>query len=174
MYKTPEQLIAINKANVDAAMRLAGVALQGVEKLVDLQMQAVRSALAEGASNARAIAAAKGVEDLAALPPTLLQPSIEKATSYARDVVSLATATQAELNKLVEAQMAEFNSTVVAQLDKVAQTAPPGTEFAVNALRAAVASANAAIENVSKVARQVSEITEANIAAAQPAKKKAA
>jgi len=174
MYQTPEQLIALNKAQVDAAVRLAGVALQGVEKLVDLQMQAVRSALTEGATSARALAAAKGVQDLAALQPTLLQPSIDKATSYARDVYAVATSTQAELNKLVEGQMAEFNKTVVAQLDKVAKSAPAGSEFAINALRSAVASASAAFDNVSKVARQVSEITEANIAAAQPGKKKAA
>ncbi len=174
MVKTPDQLIAINQANVDAALRLAGVALQGVEQLVDLQMQAVRSALAEGASNARAIAAAKGVQDLASLRPALLQPSIEKATSYARDVVGVATTTQDELNKLVEAHMAEFNKNVVAQLDKVAQTAPPGTEFAVNALRAAVASTHVAIDNVSKLERQVSEITQANIAVTQPGKRKAA
>jgi hypothetical protein len=43
MYQTPEQLIALNKSNLDAAMRFAGVALQSVEKLVGLQMETAKA-----------------------------------------------------------------------------------------------------------------------------------
>ena len=37
MYQTPEQLIALNKANLETALRFAGVALEGTERLIDLQ-----------------------------------------------------------------------------------------------------------------------------------------
>jgi phasin family protein len=176
MYQTPEQLIAINKSNVDAAMRLAGVALQSVEKLIDLQMEAAKAALAEGATSVRALAAVKDPQELTALRDRVLQPSLEKAQAYARGVYGVAASTQNELSKLVEGQVAEFNKSVVTALDKAARNAPAGTEFAVAAMRSAVAAANVAFDNLSKVSKQFSEITEANVAAATqtPAGKKKA
>lgn len=177
MYQTPEQLIALNKSAIDAALRIAGVALQGAEKLIDVQMQTAKDALAEGASNIRALTAVKDAQDLAALRGTVFQPSMEKATAYARSVYGVAAATQSELNKLLEAQVSEFNKNVVSALDKAAKNAPAGAEFAVSALRSAVAASNAAFDNLSKVAKQFAEVTEANVAAATQAtstKKKAA
>lgn len=176
MYQTPEQLIALNKAHVEAAMRLAGVALQGVEKLVELQMSAARTALTEGANNVRALAAVKDPQDLAALRNGL-QPGIEKATAWARDVYAVAANTQAEMQKLVESQLTDFNKSVVSQLEQVAKKAPAGSEYAINALRASVAATSTAFENVATVARQVRKVTEANMAAATPnpaSRKKAA
>ena len=45
MYQTPEQLVALNKAQVEAALRFAGVALEGTQRLVDLQLKDVRQNL---------------------------------------------------------------------------------------------------------------------------------
>jgi phasin family protein len=177
MYQTPDQLFALSKTNVDAAVKIAGVALQSVEKLVDLQMETAKAALADSADNARALASVKDPQDLLALRDRILQPTLEKASTYARNVYGVAASTQSELNKLLEAQIAEFNKSVVTTLDKAASNAPAGAEFAVAALRSAVTSANLAYENVSKVAKQFAEITESNVATATKAvngKKKAA
>lgn len=177
MYQTPEQLIALNKTNLDAAMRLAGVALQSVEKLVDLNMETAKAALADSANSVRALAAVKDPRDLVALRDRMLQPTLEKASTYARSVYDVAASAQSEINKLFEAQIADYNKSVVAVLDKAGTNAPAGAEFAVAALRSAVGSANLAFENISKVARQFAEITEANVTAATKAtsgKKKAA
>lgn len=177
MYQTPEQLIAANKSSVDAAMRLAGVALQSVEKLVELQIEAAKSALAEGAANAKALVSAKEPQDLNTLRDRVVQPSLEKAQAYVRSVYDVAATAQGELSKLIETQVTEFNKTIVSALDKAAQTSPAGTEFAISALRAAVASANVGFDNVSKVAKQVADITAANVAVATQTaagKKKAA
>jgi len=176
MYQTPEQLIALNKSNIDAAMRLAGVTLQSVEKLVDLQMETAKSALAESANSVRALSAIKDPQDLAALQGRVMQPSLDNVSTYARALYGVAASTQAELNKLIETQIADFNKSAITALDKAAANAPAGTEFAVAAMRSAVAGANQAFDNVSKVAKQFAEVTEANIATATKAttaKKKA-
>jgi len=178
MYQTPAQLIELNKANVDVAVRIAGVALQGVEKLVDLQMEAAKAALAESANSVRALSAVKDPKDLAALRASLVQPNIEKATAYARSVYGVAAATQSELAKLIETQVSEFNRSFATAIDKSSKSAPAGSEFAVTALKSAVAAANAAYDNLSKVAKQFAQITEANVnsaaQAAAPSRKKAA
>ena len=60
MYQTPEQLIALNKANLETALRFAGVALDGAERLIDLQMKTAKTALADSIQTAQAIADGQG------------------------------------------------------------------------------------------------------------------
>lgn len=165
MYQTPEQLVAINKANLEAAIKFAGVALQGAERMLDLQLKAARSALADSVENAKTIAAVKDLQQLAALKDTMAQPTIEKATAYAKGVYDVATATQAEFGKLVEEQVAEFNKQVVAALDKMVKTAPAGSEVGIATLKSAIAAVNASYENLSKVAKQFTEVTQSNFEA---------
>jgi hypothetical protein len=66
----------------------------------------------------------------------------------------------------------------VSALDKFAKNAPAGSDVAVAAVKSALAAANSAYDSLTKVAKQATEIAEANIAAATAAvgkeKKKAA
>ena len=169
MYQTPEQLIALNRSNIDAALLFAGVALQSMEKLVGLQIETAKAALADSADSVRALATVKEPKDLVTLRDRMLQPTLEKASAYARTVYDVAVSTQSELNKLFEAQIADYNKSVVSVLDNAATNAPAGAEFAVAALRSAVGSANMAFDNMSKVAKQFADITEKNVAAATKA-----
>ena len=162
MYQTPEQLVAINKANLEVAMKFAGVALQGAERILDLQFKAAKTAFADSVENAKAIAAVKDLQQLAALKDSMAQPSIEKATAYAKSVYDVTTATQAEFGKLVEEQVSEFNKQVVTVLDKIVKTAPAGSEVGIAALKSGIAAVNSAYDNVSKVAKQFTEATQSN------------
>ena len=165
MYQTPEQLVAINKANLETAMKFAGVALQGAERILDLQLKAARSAFADTVENAKTISAVKDLQQFAALKDSMAQPSIEKATAYAKSVYDVATATQAEYGKLIEEQVADFNKQVVAALDKMVKTAPAGSEVGIATLKSAIAAVNASYENLSKVAKQFTEVTQSNFEA---------
>lgn len=165
MYQSPDQFVAINKANLETAMKFAGVALQGAERILDLQLKAARSAFADSVENTKTIAAVKDLQQLAALKDAMAQPTIEKATAYAKSVYDVATATQAEIGKLLEEQVAEFNKQVVAALDKMVKTAPAGSEVGIATLKSAIAAVNASYENVSKVAKQFTEVSQANFEA---------
>lgn len=165
MYQTPDQLIAFNKANIEAAARFAGVALHGAERLVDLQLKAAKDAFAESIESAKALAAIKDPQQLGTLKETFAQPRLDKATAYARSFYDVAAATQAEMGKLVEAQVAEFNKQVVAALDRMVKNAPAGSEIGIAAFKSAIAAANSAYDNLSKVAKQVTEATQSNFEA---------
>ena len=165
MYQTPEQLVALNKANLEVAMKFAGVALHGAERILDLQLKAAKTAFADSVENAKTIAAVKDLQQLAALKDSLAQPAIEKATAYAKSVYDVTTATQAEFGKLVEEQVSEFNKQVVTALDKMVKTAPAGSEVGIAGLKSAIAAGNSAYENLSKVAKQFAEVTQSNIEA---------
>jgi len=165
MYQTPEQLVAINKANLEVAMKFAGVALQGAERILDLQLKAAKTVFADSVENAKTIAAVTDIKELAALKDSLAQPSIEKATAYAKNVYDVATATQAQFGALVEEQVSEFNKQVVTALDKMVKTAPAGSEVGIAAFKSAIAAVNSGYENITKVAKQFADVTQSNIEA---------
>ena len=159
MYQTNEQLIAFNKANLEAVVRFAGIALEGAERMLEVQLKAAKSAFADGVQQAKALTDVKDVQEFA-------QPFFEKATSYAKSVYDVAAVTQAEINKLVEEQVSEFNKQVVTGLDKVVKSAPAGSEVAVAAVKSAISAVNSAYDNISKSAIQFTEMTQANVEAA--------
>ncbi len=165
MYQTPEQLIAMNKANLEAAMRFAGVAIEGAERMMDLQLKAAKAAFADSFEGAKALAAVKDFQQLAALKDSLAQPTLEKATAYAKSMYDVANGTQAEFSKLVEAQVAEFNKEVITGLDKLVKNAPAGSEVGIAAVKSGIAAVNAAYDNLSKVAKQLAQATQSNLEA---------
>lgn len=165
MYQAPEQFAAMNKANIETAVKFAGIAMESAERIIELQLKAAKTAFADSVQGAKALAAVKDLQQFAALNDNLAQPSIEKAQAYARSVYDVAAAAQAEFTKLVEAQVAEFNKQTVAAVDRMVKTAPAGSEVGVATLKSAIAAVNSAYDNLSKVAKQVTEVTQSNMEA---------
>jgi hypothetical protein len=62
--------------------------------------------------------------------------------------------------------VSEFNKQVVTGLDKVVKSAPAGSEVAVAAVKSAISAVNSAYDNMSKTAKQFTEMTQANVEAA--------
>ena len=166
MYQAPEQLMAWNKAYLETAVRFAGIALDGAERMLDLQLKAAKNAFADGVEQAKALAAAKDPQEFAQLKNTLVQPTLEKATSYVKSVYDAAAATQSEISKLIDEQVAEYNRNVATGLDKMAKSAPAGSEMAVAAVKSAISAVNSTYDNLSKSAKQFAEMSQANIEAA--------
>ena len=102
-------------------------------------------------------------EQLAALKDTVVQPSFEKATAYAKEVYDVAAGTQADVSKLVEEQVTEFNKQVISALDQIVKTAPAGSEVGIAAMKSTLAAVNSGFDNLTKVAKQFGEATQNNI-----------
>ena len=163
MYQAPEHLIAFNRTNIEAALRFAGLALEGAERLIDVQLKTAKSALADSLQSARVLASVRDLDQLAALKDTLVQPTLEKATAYAKEVYDVAAGTQADLGKLVEEQVAEFNRQVISTLDQIVKTAPASSEVGIAAMKSTLAAVNSGFDNLTKVAKQFGEATQNNI-----------
>lgn len=159
---TAEQMIAAQKANVETLFGLTNKAFEGVEKLVELNLQVAKAALGEAGENARAVLSVKDAQELLALQASLLQPSAEKAAAYSRHVYDIAAATNAEVTKAVEAQIGDAQKSFMGLVESASKNAPAGTENAVALVRSAVAAANNAFESVQKAAKQASDVAEAN------------
>ena len=163
---TPEQMMAAQKANMDTLLSLTHKAFEGVERLVELNMQIARAAMTDSADTAKAALSVKDAQELLALQTSLLQPTAEKAAAYQRSLYELAQRTNAEWIQVAEAQMAKAQKDLNTMIDTATKGAPAGTESAVALVRSAVSAANTAFDQVSRATKQVVEMAEANVAAA--------
>ena len=166
MYVTPEQIQAANKATVEALLAVANTQFTALEKLATIQASAVKSAFEDSVANTRALLSAKDVQEFVTLQNSFTQPAIEKAIAYSKSVYEVATEANAELSKVAERRVAEWNENFVTLLDKVSKNAPAGSDVAVAAVKSMLAAANSAYDNLTKVAKQATEIAEANVSAA--------
>ncbi|HEX6295556.1 MAG TPA: phasin family protein [Burkholderiales bacterium] len=166
MYVTPEQIQAASKANVEALLAVANAQFAAFEKLANINAGAVKNAFEDSIANTRALLGAKDVQEFVTLQNAFAQPAIEKAIAYSKSVYEVATETNAELSKVAERRVAEWNENFVTLLDKVSKNAPAGSDVAVAAVKSMLAAANSAYDNLNKVAKQATEMAEANVAAA--------
>lgn len=159
---TAEQMIAAQKANIETIFGLTQKAFEGVEKLVELNMQATKAAMSESANSTQALLSVKDAQELLTLQASLMQPLAEKTVAYSRHLYDIAQGTTAEFGKAAEAQASDTQKKFMAVVDNASKNAPAGSETAVAVMKSAVSAANNAMESVQKAVKQATEMAEAN------------
>lgn len=162
---TAEQVLAAHKANLETLFGLTSKAFEGIEKLVELNLQVAKTGLGEAAETAKASLSVKDAQELLALQAGLLQPAAEKAAAYSRHLYEIASGTNAEVSKIAETKLADAQKSFMAVVDNAVKNAPAGSENAVALVKSAVAAANNALESVHKAAKQAQDVAEANFQA---------
>jgi phasin family protein len=169
---TPDQLISAQKSQLESLFALTGKAVEGFERVVELNLQALKTAMNETSDAALAALSAKDVQDLSALQQT--QPTAEKLLSYSQHLYEIASGTQAEFAKALESSTAELHRKVQAVIDTAVKNAPAGSESAVAMMKSALSAANNAYDSVQKASKQAAEVVEANISTVTSSAMKAA
>ena len=159
---TPDQILAQQKATVEALFGLTSKAFEGVEKLVELNVAAAKAALNDSAEHAQAVLSVKDAQELLALQAGVLQPLAEKTAAYNRHLYDIASAASTDLGKAFEAKVADSQAKFAGLVDSASKNAPAGSETAVAMMKSAVAAANNAYESVQKAVKQASDVAEAN------------
>ena len=159
---TAEQIIAAQKSQIDTLFGLTQKAFEGVEKLVELNLQATKAALSESANNTQALLSVKDAQELLNLQASMVQPLAEKTVAYSRHLYDIAAGTGAEFSKAAEATATDTQKKFMAVVDNAAKNAPAGSETAVAVMKSAVSAANNAIESVQKAVKQATDMAEAN------------
>jgi len=170
---SPEQIVVEQKANLHTSLGLANTALESFQKLVGLNVQAVKSMLFESQDAVRGALSVKDPQELAALQARLMQPTAEKVRSYSRQALAIVAATQTEFAKVAGAQYEAHNRRVQTLVDSVAQTAPAGSEATIAALKSTITATNTLYGTVQRATRHAVEVTESNLNAAAAATSKA-
>ena len=168
MLSYQEQLSNATRSQMESmlelATSLASKAFEGVEKVVDLNMNTMRSSLEDSSAAVQQLLSAKDVQSFLALSASQAQPNAEKAMTYARQLAAITSGVQAEFAKATEAQFADANRKVVALVEEVSKNAPAGSENVVALMKSTLGNATASYEQLTKNTKQVVEAMEINIA----------
>ncbi len=170
---TPEQAASQYQSLLSSMLSLSSKSFEGVEKLVALNVAAIKATLADAQANAEKLASAKDPQELIALQMSLAQPAADHVLSYSQRVGEIASDARAELAAFTEAHAAELNRQLVGSVDSFAKTAPTGSEVGIALLKNALAAANGAYESLNRASKQLTEMTQANLATSAQAAGKA-
>jgi phasin family protein len=159
---TIEQIVASQKAGVETLLGLTSKAFEGIEKIVELNLEASKAAIAESTAQAKAMLNVKDAQELIALQTGMFQPLAEKTAAYSRHLYDITSGSTAEFSKALEGQTAEAQKKFMVLVDNAAKNAPAGSETAVAVMKSAIAAASNALESVQKAVKQATDLAEAN------------
>lgn len=166
MSTTPDQMVAMHKAALEAFQAISAKSFAGLEKLAELNLAASRTTFEEAAEQFKALLEVKDAKGFADFAASSAQPAADKMTAYAKHVYEITSDTGNEIAKLVEKQLTEGNRQLHSAIDAVAKNSPAGSEGMVTFMKSAVSAANTAYDQVNKATKQVVELAEANLVAA--------
>ncbi|HEX2530830.1 MAG TPA: TIGR01841 family phasin [Burkholderiaceae bacterium] len=167
MFSFSEQLSSATKANFNAQIdffsALSNKAFESVEKVVDLNISAIKATLEDSAAVTKQLLSAKDPQEFLSLSAAQAQPNAQKAIAYSRHLAGIASSAQVEFSKAADEQIAEANRKVIALVNDIAKNAPAGAENAIALMKSAIGNANAGYEQFSKTAKQAAEALEINM-----------
>ncbi|MGH8808937.1 MAG: TIGR01841 family phasin [Noviherbaspirillum sp.] len=167
MFPTQDQISAATKANFEANLALytalSNKTLESVEKLLTLNLTAVKASMEESSAATKQILSAKDAQEFLSLVGAQAKPNFEKAIAYNNHLSSIASNAQAEFTKLTEARIVETSRKVTALVDEAAKKAPAGSETVFALLKTAFGNASSGYEQLAKTGKQAVEAIEANL-----------
>ncbi|HEX4856602.1 MAG TPA: phasin family protein [Limnobacter sp.] len=169
MMMTPEQFLDVQKANLEKVLGFSQQSFSNVEKLVELNLNAVKTYMDDSVEAVKALASAKDIQEFVAVSNSVSQPITERVAAYGKDLYSLSSGIVSDTARLVEEQVSESNRQFVEMFEAASRNAPAGTESAMALMKSAMTAANNAYDSVSKATKQAVEMAETNLEAASRA-----
>ncbi len=172
----PEQLVVAQKAALEATFGFLTKGFEGFQKVTELNLQAVKSTVAESHEVIAKAFSVKDPQELYALLTRQAQLTADNAQSYWRHFYEISSAIQTEFAEDVEARLKAFQHNSQAFFDDLSKDAPAGYGTALATWKSFVKTANEASSATYEVARtatkQVLAIAESNVSAASSASTK--
>lgn len=169
-----EQLANTQKANVEVMMALVRSAFNGMEQLAALNLAASRELFNSSVANTQQLMSAKDPQQLSALSSSLAQPNVEKMTEYSRRVADLVTSMQKDITTVMESQYSNFTKTATSAIEKSSANAPVGGDVFAAAMQQMLQASTKAYDNMTQMAKQMTDIADANVKTVSSATAKAA
>jgi phasin family protein len=149
---TREQIAETRKASRNLPFDLSNTTVEGIEKLIAVNMQAIRTTQADTFDLAQKSLSMKEPLERFAMQNSLAASMIEHVHSYSRQVFDVASATQAEFARIGKAQCEAYGQ----QMQSVPEDA---LDAAMTALNSAIAAASTLCEIAQINGQQPGEVT---------------
>lgn len=170
MSSIPEQLAAAAKAHFETQYKLLNTlttkAFEGMEQIIELNVDAAKSSVADASAAAGEMTAAKDPQALAAAAAGRLQPNAEKLAEYQQRLAEIGENVYSSFTQAAEEQIAESRRKLAELVAEAEKNAPPGSENAIAAMKTMLSNADASYEQMVNSTRQAIETLRNNATAA--------
>jgi phasin family protein len=167
MLVTQEQIAAANKSNMETLAQLSRKAFEGVEKLLELNLQVTKTLMHENVQHIEHAAQVEDVKEFLTAQANYVQPMTEKALSYSRHLYSILQDTRSEMTNITQDDLKKRTENFNELIKSFSLNTPESTNAMANLMKQAIANANTSFEASQKALKQAIDITthQANTAA---------
>jgi phasin family protein len=170
MTTVADRLVALNKSQVETGFAAIGLAVQGWEQWVDLNLEAGRALLRESVEQSRALVAAEDGAAWKSWSTGLAQRHWERSYGYSRNVYDILVGTGTAIGEVLEQKLLDSSQDWMEMIESATVNSPVvQSEATVLAVKSAMANATAVIEGISKAARQAAGNADTTVKAAAAA-----
>ncbi len=145
-----EQFNELGRKGMDAAMTMARLSMENSQRIMALQFELAKELFESGIEHATAQASAGDPQALMKLRTQYAQETTQRMVAAAQQIAEIGNAAQAELARLVSAQMSTGSQNMTESMQAFMKTLPGQTPNMMESFQKAVATANAAFDQLSK------------------------
>lgn len=157
-----DTLLQAQRETLENFQNMAMSAFSGFERMVQLNLQAVKASTTESGEHLSNLLAARDVKSATELMTSGMQPVADKASAYGQHVSVILKETGMEIAKVWEKQFAETSKQWQSAVEAMVEKAPAGSSGAITLMRSAFDKANSTIEQMTAAGKQVAEFAEAS------------
>ena len=169
-----EKLAASQKANAQVMMTLVRTAFHGLEQLSALNLSASRELFNTGTNGAQQLLGVKDPQQLKDVAASLARPNVDKLIEYSRNLYELAANMQREITSVMEDQYNSVRHDAAGLIEKTGLSTPIAGDVFGAAMKQMMNASTTAFENISQMAKQMTDIVDTNVKAANSATAQAA
>lgn len=148
MKKPLEAVTAAQTASAETAIALMRNTLDAIERLAALNLNTMRDALEQSASQSAKLGSVTDLGDS-------VQPSVERTRAYYHQVYDLMSEMQEQLTKVMQAHYSALSETASTASKSIAEGAPVGGEAFAAAMKTMLDASAQAFERLNETAHQL-------------------
>ena len=152
--KQQEQFTAIQKKNLETAMRLAQMSIENSQRIMEVQVQTAKELFDDSVANAKALSAVRDPKDMLNLRSEYAQVATEKMMACARQIAEITGTAQAEVGRMVSEQLATGSTDAMEAMQKMFSGMQFGDQNAMNVLQNAMNQAQSAFEQMTRASTE--------------------
>ena len=145
-----EHFSELHRKNMEAAMRMAQLSIENSQRIMALQSELAKEMFQSGVENAKAQTGTQDPQAMMALRAQYAQETTKRMVAAAQQIAEIGNSARAEFTRLVTEQLASGSQDLTESLQSFMKNLPGQAPNMMESFQQAIASANAAFEQITK------------------------
>ena len=145
-----EQFSELHRKNMEAAMRMAQLSIENSQRIMTLQSALAKEMFQSGVANAKAQTGARDPQAMLQLRTEYAQETTQRMVAAAQQIAEISNIARSEFARLVTEQLASGSQDMTESMQTFMKSLPGQTPNMMESFQQAIATANAAFEQISK------------------------